>query len=309
MLGVLSSIRHPPKILVFRLVFGCCGEMLQKSPKPIRKSFAPYKGGPSPKRTRMVGAWSSHGRRHGARGLIPEGKPYRALACGPITSGGRIYTLTRHSRPPGTPSRSFISFPSKFPFMSLHFLPLHCRFSSLHFLEDSFIRIPFPFRPCIFLQLGFSPAPSSFSCNAFDLHLPAAPPARHQSPRALAICAFCAILGLTRQAAEPPHFSGFLYVLYVFSVIETRVKIHYMRYTLHIGHMLRCYVCRKRLCGLPCWSHEAQETHIARTRRTVRVRRVGTPYAPHFAWLLHGFCMTCETACFFARFCMRFFAT
>ena len=81
-----------------------------------------------------------------------------------------IYTLTRHSRPPGTPSRSFISFPSKFPGMSLHFLPLHCRFSSLHFLEDSFIRIPFPFRPCIFLQLGFSPAPSSFSCKSFDFH-------------------------------------------------------------------------------------------------------------------------------------------
>ena len=39
---------------------------------------------------RMVGACSAHGRRHGARGLIPEGKPYRALACGPITSGGRI---------------------------------------------------------------------------------------------------------------------------------------------------------------------------------------------------------------------------
>ena len=49
-----------------------------------------------------VCAWSAHGRRHGAHGLIPEGKPYRALACGPITSGGRIYTLTRHSRPPGT---------------------------------------------------------------------------------------------------------------------------------------------------------------------------------------------------------------
>ena len=63
MLGVLSSIRHPPKILVFGLVFGCCGEMLQKSPKPIRESFAPYKGGPSPKRTRMVGAWSAHGPR------------------------------------------------------------------------------------------------------------------------------------------------------------------------------------------------------------------------------------------------------
>ena len=90
MLGVLSSIRHPPKILVFGLVFGCCGEMLQKSPKRIRKSFAPYKGGPSIKRMRMFCAWSAHGRRHGARGLIPEGKPYRALACGPITSGGRI---------------------------------------------------------------------------------------------------------------------------------------------------------------------------------------------------------------------------
>ena len=55
MLGVLSSIRHPPKILVF----GCCGEMLQKSLKPIRKSFAPYKGGPSIKRMRMVRAWSA----------------------------------------------------------------------------------------------------------------------------------------------------------------------------------------------------------------------------------------------------------
>ena len=30
--------------------------------------------------------------------------------------------------------------------MSLRFLPLHFRFSSLHLLEDSFIRIPFPFR-------------------------------------------------------------------------------------------------------------------------------------------------------------------
>ena len=35
-LGVLSSIRHPPKTLVF----GRRVEMLQKSPKPIRKSFA-----------------------------------------------------------------------------------------------------------------------------------------------------------------------------------------------------------------------------------------------------------------------------
>ena len=111
----------------------------------------------------MVGG----GRRHRAAGPVPEGRPSGprpsavSRTTGSEAPGGRIYTLTRHSRPPGTPSRSFISFPSKF----------HCRFSSLHFLEDSFIRIPFPFRPCIFLQLGFSPAPSSFSCNAFHLHL------------------------------------------------------------------------------------------------------------------------------------------
>ena len=41
MLGVLSSTRHPLKMLVFRR----CGEMLQKSLKPIRKSFAPHKEG------------------------------------------------------------------------------------------------------------------------------------------------------------------------------------------------------------------------------------------------------------------------
>ena len=55
MLGVLSSIRHPLKTLVF----GRRGEMLQKSPKPIRKSFAPYKGGPSTKRMHMFCAWSA----------------------------------------------------------------------------------------------------------------------------------------------------------------------------------------------------------------------------------------------------------
>ena len=55
MLGVLSSIRHPLKMLVF----GRCGEMLQKSPKPIHESFAPYKRGPSTKRMRMVRSWSA----------------------------------------------------------------------------------------------------------------------------------------------------------------------------------------------------------------------------------------------------------
>ena len=49
--------------------------MLQKSLKRIRKSFAPYKGGPSIKSMRMVGACSAHGRRHGAYSFIPEGKP------------------------------------------------------------------------------------------------------------------------------------------------------------------------------------------------------------------------------------------
>ena len=44
----------------------------RKSPKPIRESFAPYKGRPSTKRMLMVRAWSFHGRRHGAHGLIPE---------------------------------------------------------------------------------------------------------------------------------------------------------------------------------------------------------------------------------------------
>ena len=40
------------------------------------------------------------------------------------------------------------------------------------------------------------------------------------------------------------------------------------------------------------------------------VRRVGAPYAPHFAWFLHGFCMNIETCHFdmlvFARFCTVF---
>ena len=30
----------------------------------------------------------------------------------------------------------------------------------------------------------------------------------------------------------------------------------------------------------------------------MRVRRVGAPYAPHFAWFLHGFCMNIETCHF-----------
>ena len=127
MLGVLSSIRHPPKILVFGLVFGC--------------------------------AWSAHGRRHGARGLIPEGKPYRALACGPITSGGRIYTLTRHSRPPGTPPVLSSPFPLSF---------LACPFTSFHFTAASapFISLKTP--SFAFLSLF----DLSFSCSLVSLQRP-----------------------------------------------------------------------------------------------------------------------------------------
>ena len=58
--------------------------------------------------------------------------------------------------------------------------------------------------------------------------------------------------------------------------------------------------------GLPCKTHIAHIAHIARNPGRVDVQRVGTPYAPHFAWFLHGFCMTCGTACFLQQlvFCM-----
>ena len=61
---------------------GRCSKSRQKSPEQIRKSFAPYKGGPSlaPRKSSAVG------RRHGADGHIPEGRP-----CGPglRTTGSR----------------------------------------------------------------------------------------------------------------------------------------------------------------------------------------------------------------------------
>ena len=53
--GNAGGVVHPLKMFVF----GRCGEMLQKSPKPIRKSFASYKGGPSTKRMRMVRSCSA----------------------------------------------------------------------------------------------------------------------------------------------------------------------------------------------------------------------------------------------------------
>ena len=71
MLGVLSSIRHPIKILVFGLVFGRCGDMLQKSLEQSVNPSPLIRAGPA----QNVCSWSAHGRRHGAHGLIPEGKP------------------------------------------------------------------------------------------------------------------------------------------------------------------------------------------------------------------------------------------
>ena len=66
-LGVLSSIRQPPKTLVF----GRRGEMRQTTLKPNHKSFAPYKGGQGRAQRKTY----AHSRRHGAHGLILESKP------------------------------------------------------------------------------------------------------------------------------------------------------------------------------------------------------------------------------------------
>ena len=44
--------------------------------------------------------------------------------------------------------------------------------------------------------------------------------------------------------------------------------------------------------------HIAHIAHIARNPGRVDVRRAGAPYAPHFAWFLHGFCMNIETCHF-----------
>ena len=81
----------------------------------------------------------------------------------------------------------FPPFPAFFSSTPLHFhqfciLFVHPFSSPFHpaISHELFIRIPFPFRsrcpvpftfcPSIFLHLGFSPVPSSFSCNSFDFH-------------------------------------------------------------------------------------------------------------------------------------------
>ena len=107
------------------------------------------------------------------------------LACGPITSGGRIYTLTHtagHRAPlpvlsfPFPPSpvscrddlnfTSFACLPCQFPGMSLHFRPLHCRFSSLSYSHS------FPFS---FPLSGSSRSARAFSCISVSLQCPLEP--------------------------------------------------------------------------------------------------------------------------------------
>ena len=115
--GMLSTMGTPKKHSFFDSA-GRCSKSRQKSPEQIRKSFAPYKGGPSLAQGKSIA--------HGRRWVGGTGRPALYLKVGPPglglwpyhgprglkPPGGRIYTLTRHSRPPGTPSRSFLSFPS-----------------------------------------------------------------------------------------------------------------------------------------------------------------------------------------------------
>ena len=69
-----------------------------------------------------------------------------------------------------------------------------------------------------------------------------------------------------------------------------------MCYTRHIWYMLRCYVF-----SIQAFIPYSTYAHIPRNSGRVDVRRVGAPYAPHFAWFLDGFCMNIET-CHFDMF-------
>ena len=59
----------------------------------------------------------------------------------------------------------------------------------------------------------------------------------------------------------------------------------------HIAHIVHIAWSWGRVDVQRVGGHIAHIAHIARTRGRVDVQRVGTPYAPHFAWFLHGFCM------------------
>ena len=69
----------------------------------------------------------------------------------------------------------FPPFPAFFSSTPLHFhqfciLFVHPFSSPFHPAISHGTAVPFTFCPCIFLHLGFSPVPSSFSCNSFDFH-------------------------------------------------------------------------------------------------------------------------------------------
>ena len=124
-----------------------------------------------------VCSWSAHGPRMvrgvGRTAFFLKVSP-AGLACGPITSCGQAaghpFPLSLQVLLIFLNFTSFARLPSQFPGMSLNFLPLHCRFSSLHFLEDSFICTPFPFR---FRCPGRSPSRAlAFSCILVSLQRP-----------------------------------------------------------------------------------------------------------------------------------------
>ena len=105
------------------------------------------------------------GRRHRAAGPIPEGRPSgpRPSAVSRTTGSEACrwpdYTLTRHSRPPGTPPVLSSPFPLSF---------LACPFTSFHFTAASapFISLKTP--SFAFLSLF----DLSFSCSLVSLQRP-----------------------------------------------------------------------------------------------------------------------------------------
>ena len=114
--GMLSTMGTHQKTLVFDSA-GSPSKNDPFSPKTRPNILSPLAARSQRKSIahgrRMVGG----GRRHRAAGPVPEGRPSgpRPSAVSRTTGsgapGGRIYTLTRHSRPPGTLPCSFCHFP------------------------------------------------------------------------------------------------------------------------------------------------------------------------------------------------------
>ena len=131
LLGVLSSIRHHPKRSFLYLFLGaarrCYKNRLNESAYPLPL----IREGPAAHVLRMVGGM-------GRTALYLKVSP-AGLACGPITSGGRIYTDATQPAT-GRPALFVLSF-------------------------------PFPLIPASSRDLNFI----SFACHAVSWHLPALP--------------------------------------------------------------------------------------------------------------------------------------